>query len=135
MTPRTLKADIVLDGFRQAVPEYQEWSADSTRRNAFFVCALAVGMTREVTVSAEGEDLNGLRQFWEFARNNSDYRTVFTRYCELVTTDINNLWYEAYQAAEKPAHLLAPDVIQPDAPDDDELSADNKKKEANRLSA
>lgn len=120
----SMRSLIVRDAMQRAIPEYQEWAADSAPRSLFFNLSQCLACTKSVTFADDEADpmLQDWRAFWELSRRSTDYRALWEAYISL-DIDVNNEWAKALDAADD-ARLKAPPFVQPGAPSDAELLAD-----------
>lgn len=127
-TGSTLRGIIVAEGFYRAVPESINFTGATL--TLFINLIEIVSRTKRVSCDANETDSNigALRDFWQFAHGNTDYRAVWEAYLDLPSIEINDQWIEYGLKIGGDEQLKAPPYVRPNTPDDS-LTEEEKKTE------
>lgn len=119
----TMREDVIRRAMVVGIPECRTFSNDWLI--LFGNLVLILGRVKSITFKEDSEttEIAALRQFWEVAHNNTDYRAVWEAYLDLPGVGINDaLMKDVINAAiEQENGLRAPLEVRPGTPEDEVL--------------
>lgn len=117
-----MKVVVVAEGFLRAVPEHRLFMQGTDTATYFTDLIEFIGRTRSIQL-VEGvepdEILLQLLTFWETHGASTDYKATWQAFLDC-NSMVHNEWVLALNTSDR-AQLKAPDIVQPNAPTDDEL--------------